>query len=138
MTRHQTDTFLSEVRNAVIATNRYDGAPQLSTVWYLYEHGLIYVGFEAKSAKHRNIMRDQRVSMCVGGEHPDSRTVTIYGTAEYIDKGDPRFKDVTSRIHVRYSKTEEDAQHRLGTAQSNIERMLIVINPDKILARDYN
>ncbi len=131
MARHQIDTFLSEVRNAVVATNRRDGAPQLSTVWYLYDQGMIYVGFDANSAKHRNIKRDHRVSVCVGGEHPDSRTVTIYGTAEFVDKGDPRFKDATNRIDVRYSNKEEDAH-------SNIERMLIAIKPEKILAWDYN
>jgi len=130
MTRHQIDTFLSEVRNAVVATNRRDGAPQLSTVWYLYDQGMIYVGFDANSAKHRNIKRDQRVSVCVGGEHPDSRTVTIYGIAEFVEKGDPRFKDASNRIDLRYSSSED--------FQSNTEHRLIAIKPEKILAWDYN
>ena len=138
MTRQQIDTFLSEVRNAVVATNRQDGAPQLSTAWYLYDQGMIYVGFEANTAKHRNIMRDQRVSICVGGVHPDSRTVTIYGAAEFVEKSDPRFKDATTRIDSRYSSIEEDDSSQRDVVQSNIDRRLIAIKPERILAWDYN
>ena len=131
MTQLQIDAFLSDVRNAVLATNRQDGAPQLSTVWYLYERGLVYIGFDANSAKHRNIARDPRVSFCVGGEHPDSRTVTIYGAARFVEPNDPRFHDIAEKIGLRYSQSHEDVQ-------SEIERKLIVINSEKTFAKDYN
>ncbi len=131
MTQNQTDAFLSEVRNAVLATNRRDGAPQLSTVWYAYEQGQVFIGFDASSAKCLNIRRDPRVSFCVGGLHPDSRTVTIYGFAEFIEENDPRFEGINTRIHVRYSQSNEEAY-------ADVERALIAIHPEKILAMDFN
>jgi PPOX class probable F420-dependent enzyme len=138
MTQQQIDAFLSKVRNGVLATNRPEGAPQLSTVWYVYDQGLIYIGFDASSAKQRNLMRDQRVSFCVGGEHPDSRTVTIYGTAEFVDKNDPRFNVASRQINQRYSQTDKHDQDLPDVVENNAERMIVAIRPEKILAKDYN
>jgi len=37
MSTIEIDTFLAGVRQAVISTNRRDGPPQMSPVWYLWE-----------------------------------------------------------------------------------------------------
>lgn len=128
MTEQQIEDFLSDVRNATLGTNRPDGAPQLSTMWFLYEQGQIYIGFEARSAKNNNIQRDPRVCFCAGGVHPDSRNVTIYGTAKFIDNDDPRFDDISNRISARYNSANE----------TDPNRVLIVIKPEKTVAMDYN
>lgn len=138
MSQEQIDAFLNDVRNAVFATNRRDGAPQLSTVWYVYDQGLIYVGFDAHCAKHRNIMRDHRVSLCIGGEPPDSRTITIYGTADFVEEDNPRFVEIRELIDRRYAESEEDYQRLRAISLQERDSKMVAVKPGKIIAMDYN
>ena len=59
------DALLEAPLNATLATNRRDGAPQLSPIWYLYEEGRFHISIGADSVKARNVRRDPRVSLCI-------------------------------------------------------------------------
>lgn len=65
MSQAQIETFLQAPRFAIVGTNRKNGPPQLTPVWYLYESDRVYVTMFADSAKCRNLRRDPRVSVCV-------------------------------------------------------------------------
>jgi PPOX class probable F420-dependent enzyme len=138
MNDEQIADYLSELHNAVLATNRRDGAPQISPVWYLYIDGIIYIKFDRGSAKYHNIKRDPRVSLCIEGGSDDARTVTIYGTAEFVNEDDVRLKDYKWQINLRYSQSEEAAKELEYAPDSDVKDALIAITPEKTIALDYN
>lgn len=138
MTQDQIDDFLQASRHAVLATNRIDGPPQISPVWYLYEAEKIYVAVFADSAKYHNLVRDPRVSICIDGGHPDGRAVTIYGTAELMQDSTAWRDDIFSRITRRYFESDEEAIEYTERARTDTAHVLVVVTPTKFLARDYN
>lgn len=138
MTQQQIDAYLQAPRHAVVATNRVDGAPQISPVWFLYEQGNIYIGFDAGSAKHRCLQRDPRISICIDAGHPDARAVTIYGTAKIIEHRTPWRDDMFWRITRRFTESDEEARRFIEETTSSADEVLIVVTPTKIIARDYN
>ncbi|HET7718415.1 MAG TPA: PPOX class F420-dependent oxidoreductase [Acidimicrobiales bacterium] len=59
-------TFAREHRQAVLATQKADGRPQLSNVIYgVDDDGLIRVSITADRAKAKNMARDPRVSLSI-------------------------------------------------------------------------
>ena len=94
MTPNQISAFLQAPRFAIVATNRADGPPQLTPVWYLYEDERLYLTVSLDSAKYRNLQRDPRISVCVAAEHPDARAVMIKGTAELVPDSDARCAEI--------------------------------------------
>jgi PPOX class probable F420-dependent enzyme len=138
MTEEQIDEFLQAPRNAVLATNRIDGPPQISAVWYLYEGGKIHISIGADSAKYYSLKRDPRVSICVDGGHRDARAVTIYGTAELVEDDSAWRNDMLFRITRRYMDSDEQALDLNVEAASGAVEVLVILTPTKIFARDYN
>jgi nitroimidazol reductase NimA-like FMN-containing flavoprotein (pyridoxamine 5'-phosphate oxidase superfamily) len=43
MTREEMETFLSEVRNVMVATIRRDGRPQMTPNWFIWEGCRFYI-----------------------------------------------------------------------------------------------
>ena len=46
MTQPEIDGYLQGVHNAVLATIKRDGSPQISSVWYCYDQGQIYINMD--------------------------------------------------------------------------------------------
>ncbi len=138
MTQAQVEEFLAASRHAIVGTNRRDGPPQLSPVWYLYEEGRIYIGILAATAKYRNLRRDPRISLCVDGGHPDARAVMIYGSAELIEAESPWREQVIWRITRRYHDGDEETRRYQEMSRDRGRTVLIVVTPEKIISQDFN
>jgi PPOX class probable F420-dependent enzyme len=138
MTEAQIEEFLQVPRHAIAGTNRADGPPQLSPVWYLYQEGRIYISVVAATAKYRNLQRDPRIAVCVDGDHPDARAVMIYGTAELMEEKGPWCEEIHRRIVRRYFASDELARRWSEEARLWGRRALIVVTPRKIISEDYN
>jgi len=137
MTMAEIGEFLADKRHAVLATNRLDGPPQLSPVWYVYRNGKLYAGVSSASAKCRNLRRDPRVSVCIDGGYPDARYVVIYGRAEIVEDS-PAWRDEIARaISFRYHETREEAERSL-IENRDPDQVLLVITPQKIFSQNYN
>ena len=106
MTDDRLQQFLGAPRNAVVATIRKNGSPQLSPVWYLYEDGKFYFPIQTDSLMYRNRRRDPRVSICIDGAFPDMRAVMVEGLAELIDGSGNGH--MYRRICRRYYEKDED------------------------------
>ena len=137
MTPAQIDEFLHASRHAIVGANPLDGPPQLSPVWYVYEEGRLYISVLAGSAKHRNLQRDSRISVCIDGCYPDFRAVIIYGTAEVVEAGQPLQEEMHWRIIRQYHETEEDARRYLEATREE-QSVLLVITPDRVISQDFN
>ncbi len=138
MAQAQIEEFLRAPRYAIVATNRVNGAPQLSPVWYLYEDGRVYIGILADSAKFRNLSRDPRISVCINAEHPDARAVVIYGKAVIMEDDSAWREDMHWRITRRYYDSDEAARRYRDEIRAWGRSALIVVEPEKVLGQDYN
>jgi PPOX class probable F420-dependent enzyme len=137
MTPSQIETFLKAPRHAILATNRKDGPPQLSPVWYVFKEGLFYISIGLGTAKHRNLQRDLRISLCIDGGHPDTRAVMIYGMAELIEGDHPLRKQMRWCIIRHYHESEEAAQ-RYAKEVEDLPSVLVIVTPQKIISQDFN
>jgi len=138
MSQAHIENFLKVPRFAIVGTNRVNGAPQLTPVWYLYENGRIYVSMSVNSAKYRNLRRDPRICICISGVHPDARAVMIYGTVDLVPEDTAWCEDVLWRLTCRYHDSDEEAQAFIDSFPSEQERAMAVVTPDKVIAEDYN
>jgi len=64
MNQAQIEEFLGALRFAIVGTNRVNGPPQLTPVWYLYQDERVYISMLVESAKYRNLSRDYRHFFC--------------------------------------------------------------------------
>ncbi len=136
MSDSQVGSFFETPRFAVFGTNSVDGPPQLTTVWFLYEAGAIFVAIERRSVKYRNLTRDPRVALCIDGEHPDGRTVVVYGLAELQELGTPESDRIDWRLTRRYHDTDEEAR-RYQESVSDMDAVLVKVTPRRIVGLDY-
>jgi PPOX class probable F420-dependent enzyme len=97
--------FLSEVRFAVLATINKDGLPQQTAMWYDLDGDgdTILMNTAAGRLKHRNLLRDSRVSVCVVDGY---RWVTVTGHVEMIDDQAVAQADI-HRLAIRYHGAEK-------------------------------
>ncbi len=138
MSEPEIEAFLRNSRFAIVGTNRRDGPPQLTPVWYLHEHGRFYFSMYAKCAKYHNLSRDPRIALCITGHCPDARSVMVYGTAElHLKGGEDWIHDIERKIASRYYDSDEEAR---AYYESDDEQaaVLVVVTPTRILAEDYN
>ncbi len=137
MTQAQIDAFLAPPRHAIIATNRVDGPPQLSPVWYIYEAGKLYISAGVNAVKVQNLRRDPHVTICVDAGHPDARYVILQGVITILEPGDPLQDATRWRIIRHYHETEAEARRYYESIRDS-SSVLLVLTPDKIISQDFN
>lgn len=137
MTQAQIDAFLAPPRHAIIATNRVDGPPQLSPVWYIFEDGKMYISAGINAVKVQNLRRDPHVTICVDAGHPDARYVILQGSITILAPGDPLQEPTRWRIIRHYYETEAEALRYYESIHES-SSVLLVLAPDKIISQDFN
>ena len=86
MTPDDARAFLRDHHQAVLATTRADGRPQLSPVLAVVdEAGRVVVSTRDRSVKVRNLRRDPHVSLCVLSESFYGGWVQVEGRAEIVE-----------------------------------------------------
>ena len=138
MNQAQIEEFLRVPRFAIVGTNRVNGPPQLTPVWYLYQDDHIYITMYVKSAKYRNLCRDPRIGVCVAGDSPDARAVMIYGTVEFALEGSSWVDEIVWKLVRRYYGSDGEAQSYMDSTAAEGESALAVVAPTKVIAQDFN
>ena len=76
---------LFEENNLVfLATIMKDGSPQVTPVWGEYENDYILINTAEGRIKHKNVLRDPRVSICVTSKNNPLDMTTIRGKVTEI------------------------------------------------------
>ena len=123
--------FLAPSRIAVVATIGRDGMPQLTPNWYVYSGGRLLVSTTKQRVKHRNLVRDGRIAVCVCSEPMAEEYVTVRGRAEVRDD-DSIWAD-TRAIVERYV-APDGVEARMSTLRGE-DRVIISVEPDGVVFR---
>jgi PPOX class probable F420-dependent enzyme len=97
------DDFLRQPRTAVIATTSRDGGIHAVPVWFTWDGQAFRIITERGSAKHRNIMRSNRASLCIDERDGSFRYVTAEGPVRVQD---PVTYDERLALHTHYRGAE--------------------------------
>tara|TARA_Y100001960_G_C14266902_1_gene630304 strand:- start:93 stop:554 length:462 start_codon:yes stop_codon:yes gene_type:complete len=138
MTMKDIEVFLSEPRTATFATVSPNQIPQLTTVWFLYDQKIFYFGIERSSVKYKNIKKNSNIAACIDGDFPDSRTLVVYGKAELIEVETPESEKIQWELIVKYHETEQQARDYQNVILTDLDLVLIKLEPTKIIAMDFN
>jgi len=127
-TKEQIEDFLSERRNAMIATINKDGTPQLTPVIYYWDGSTFYISVTQETVKYKNIKRDPRVSVVVD-DVLNHHCVIAKGKATIQEDN---IWETTSKIIYKYYGKEEGEPYLEQLKKQ--KRVLIVLKPTKMQA----
>lgn len=125
-TKEQLNDFLSERRNAVIATLNPKGDPQLTPVIFYWDGTTFYFTVTKETIKYKNITRDPRVSVVVD-DVLDHHSVIAKGKATTQEQN---IWDMTRQIVYKYYGQAEGDPYLEQLKKQN--RVLIVFKPKKM------
>ena len=123
--------FLAPPRIAVVATIGRDGMPQLTPNWYVYTDWRLLVSTTKQRVKHRNLVRDGRIAVCVCSEPLAEEYVTVRGRAEIRD--DDSIWEDTRAIVERYVEPDR-VEARMDVLRGE-DRVIVSVEPDGVVFR---
>lgn len=139
LTDVEIEDFLGSQMKVQVATVGPDGAPHLTTLFYVLDEGKIVFWTYGSSQKVRNLRRDPRVTCLVedGVDYFELRGVSITGRARLVEDHD-EIKGIGSRVATRMAGGADlgDLGEDLVSKQA-LKRVGIVIEPDKVASWDH-
>ena len=107
MSPDEARAFVRDNHQAVLATFRRDGRPQLSPVAAgIDDEGRIEISSRETAVKVKNLRRDPRISLCLLGPHWYAQWGQVEGTAEIVDQ--PEALDLLVDYYRRISGEHPD------------------------------
>jgi PPOX class probable F420-dependent enzyme len=128
------EKFLKNQKILHLATIDPKGNPHLVPVWYRYAAKKFYIGTNTKTAKARNVRKNNKVSFCVdAGVWSPIDGVMGVGKARLI-MNEPKVKEIAGKILLRYFKSldEKSAKELLDNTDCVIE-----VTPTKTASWHY-
>jgi PPOX class probable F420-dependent enzyme len=123
MTPDEARAFLKDHHNAVLATFRRDGRPQLSVVGATVdEQGRVIISTRQTAMKTKNLRRDPRVSVIVMSPGFYGEWAQVEGTAEIVEQ--PEALDLLVDYYRRMAGEHDDwDEYRAAMVQE--QRVLV-------------
>ncbi|MGC5566561.1 pyridoxamine 5'-phosphate oxidase family protein [Streptomyces sp. FR-108] len=86
MTSEELDEFLTTQRTCRVATVSADGAPHVSTLWFVWDGKSLWLYSITRSKRWADLRRDPRVAVVVdaGEEYDQLRGVELSGSVEFV------------------------------------------------------
>lgn len=124
--------LLATMPNAIVATIRGDGLPQLTPNWYLWKDGEFWISTADHTAKTHNLRRDERIVLCI--DDPASGDyVQVIGTARLVEGEAAR--EPALELCRKYMPEESVVPHWESLiAESG--QVLIVVRPERFQWHD--
>ena len=115
--------FLASMPNAVLATVRRDGSPQVSPVWFLWDEPELLISTVRGAAKTANIRRDPRVVACI--DDPETgRYASLSGECRIVEG--VRVEPMTLAL-IRKYRSEQLAQEHWQRIREPGDRIILVV-----------
>jgi PPOX class probable F420-dependent enzyme len=128
MTSEEMQKLLSKANNATVATNRAEGGPQLTPVWYAWDGRSFFFTTTKDRVKYANIRRDPSISLIVD-DLEAHKYVVAYGRAEIIEHD---YVELLRPVIQKYAPAHRVEQMVKATTDDP-SRVLVVLRPDKIV-----
>ena len=116
--------FFDAANFATVATINPDGAPQASVIWVKTDGGDILFSTVKGRRKHRNLVRDPRVSIVVFDPADPYRYVEVRGPVELVD-------DPEGALIQELSWKYDDKAFQEGNPDN--QRVIVRIKPHKVV-----
>ena len=120
--------LLAQPNTAVIGVNRAKGAPQLTSVWYVWDGNDFFFSTTKDRAKYVNIKRNPAISLMVD-DASSHTSVVAYGQAEIIEHDFVALARPLVEKYVPEARREE----ALKGIIDDPKRVMVVLHPEKIL-----
>ena len=113
-------------RNAILATNRKNGPPQLTLISYHYDGKDFAISTRGATQKAKNLNRrpDAALAIVEGG-----RQLIIYGKTRVVSDPEEVFEMTRERIVRGFGRNEADDDLRERLKRE--ERVVLVLEPDR-------
>jgi PPOX class probable F420-dependent enzyme len=119
-------------RTGKLATVRKDGRPHVAPIWYdVDDDGTLAFNTGVTTVKGRNLIRDQRASICVDDDRPPFTFVVVEGTVEISEDLD-EVRHWAARIGGRYMGADRAEEY--GERNGVPGEMLIRLRPDHVIS----
>ena len=120
--------FLQQPHTAVLSTLARDGRIHAVPVWYLFEDGRFHVITGRNSAKHRNVLRSGRATICVDQREGAFRYVTAEGA---VSVADTVTREQRLALHTHYRGAEQAA--RIVERGGHEGMVMLMLTPERWL-----
>lgn len=131
--------FLAAQMKVQVATVGPDGAPHLTTLFYVLDEGRVAFWTYGASQKILNLRRDPRISCLIedGEDYFELRGVSIQGRARLIEDYD-EIRALGSRVAARMAGGVDlgELGDDLVSKQAR-KRVGVVVEPDKVASWDH-
>ena len=139
MSEAEVEEFLAGDMKVQVATVGPDGAPHLTTLFYVLDEGRIAFWTYGSSQKVKNLRRDPRITCLVedGDDYFELRGVSITGRATLLEEYDD-IKALGARMTQKMAGDADLGE--LGeqiVEQQAHKRIGIVVEPDKVASWDH-
>jgi PPOX class probable F420-dependent enzyme len=139
MTDAEIDAFVDQERTLQVASINKDGTPHLVAMWFALFEGKLAFWTYGKSQKVLNVKRDPRLTVMLesGDKYEELKGVTIYGQARVIEDLDVVLQ-FGEQVYERYWGPIDNDMVREGVRTMGAKRVLIVVEPDKVVSWDHS
>jgi len=142
MSDQEVADFLEAATKLQVATVNPDGAPHLTTLFYVVRDGKIAFWTYGRSQKIRNLERDPRISILVedGDDYFELRGVSIRGKAEIIRDHDELHAIGTEVAMRMVGASDASELGDIGRAEVDRQaqkRVAVVVTPDQVATWDH-
>jgi PPOX class probable F420-dependent enzyme len=128
-------SLLNERRIASVVTMYPDGLPHVTSVWFLYEDGDIYIAMGSNSAKGKNLKNDDRIALSVDARNIHEEVgISVAGHAEIITGEEAA--PIVRRVCEKYMTAESLEDPVVGPTFLGMSDMLVRIVPERWLSWD--
>ncbi|MCT2400733.1 pyridoxamine 5'-phosphate oxidase family protein [Novosphingobium mangrovi (ex Huang et al. 2023)] len=130
--------FMDRQQNLQVATIGKDGAPHLTTVWFVAHEGRILFETYGTSQKVVNLQRDPRLAVLAedGTTYDTLRGVSINGRAEII-ADQPRRGELMEVLIGHHFPGLSPEQLRSMSARMAEKRVVVAVEPEKVVSWDH-
>lgn len=138
MTSEEVDAFLAQARTLQIASLNADGTIHLVAMWFGLVDGRIAFWTYGKSQKVVNLRRNPSITvMAEDGElYDELRGVSIVGRATIVDDPEQVLR-YGVQVYEKHWGSVTDDLVRAGIAQQAAKRVVVVVEPDRVVSWDH-
>ena len=140
MTEEEVQAFLASNLKLQVATVGKDGAPHLTTLFYVVQDGLVAFWTYGSSQKVRNLERDPRITVLVetGDDYAELAGVSIHGTAELVRDPDG-IRRIGSAVVTAMAGGADLGDLGAEIVETQVaKRVGIVVRPHKVASWDHS